>query len=117
MNKKTIAIINYNTPELTEAAVMSIRKHGGKDYRVVIFDNSNARPFTKKMRGVEVIGNTNGQVINFDKELENFPHREPSIGCAKGCEYGSAKHMMTVQKLWEIIPQGFVLMESDIFIK
>ena len=72
MNKKTIAIINYNTPELTEAAIMSIRKHGGEDYRVVIFDNSNARPFTKKMRGVEVIDNTEGQVINFDKELEKF---------------------------------------------
>ena len=117
MNKKTIAIINYNTPELTEAAIMSIRKHGGEDYRVVIFDNSNARPFTKKMRGVEVIDNTNGQVINFDKELEKFPNRVPEIGCAKGCEYGSAKHMMTVQKLWELLPDGFVLMESDILLK
>ena len=117
MNKKTIAIINYNTPELTEAAIMSIRTHGGEDYRVVIFDNSNARPFTKKMRGVEVIDNTNGQVINFDKELEKFPNRVPEIGCAKGCEYGSAKHMMTVQKLWELLPDGFVLMESDILLK
>ena len=117
MNKKTIAIINYNTPELTEAAIMSIRKHGGEDYRVVIFDNSNARPFTKKMRGVEVIDNTNGQVINFDEELEKFPNRAPEIGCAKGCEYGSAKHMMTVQKLWELLPDGFVLMESDILLK
>ena len=117
MNKKTIAIINYNTPELTEAAIMSIRKHGGEDYRVVIFDNSNARPFTKKMRGVEVIDNTEGQVINFDKELEKFPNRVPAIGCAKGCEYGSAKHMMTVQKLWELLPDGFVLMESDILLK
>jgi hypothetical protein len=117
MNKKTIAIINYNTPELTEAAIKSIRKHGGEDYRVVIFDNSNARPFTKKMRGVEVIDNTNGQVINFDEELEKFPNRVPKIGCAKGCEYGSAKHMMTVQKLWELLPDGFVLMESDILLK
>ena len=117
MNKKTIAIINYNTPELTEAAIMSIRKHGGEDYRVVIFDNSNARPFTKKMRGVEVIDNTNGQVINFDEELEKFPNRTPEIGCAKGCEYGSAKHMMTVQKLRELLPDGFVLMESDILLK
>lgn len=117
MNKKTIAIINYNTPELTEAAIMSIRKHGGEDYRVVIFDNSNARPFTKKMRGVEVIDNTEGQVINFDKELEKFPNRIPAIGCAKGCEYGSTKHMMTVQKLWELLPDGFVLMESDILLK
>ena len=117
MDKKQIAIINYNTPELTEAAIMSIRKHGGEDYEVTVFDNSDRRPFTTRMSGVNVIDNTNGQVINFDKELKKFPHREPSIGCAKGCEYGSAKHMMTVQKLWELLPDGFVLMESDILLK
>jgi hypothetical protein len=69
------------------------------------------------MRGVEVIDNTKGQIIDFEKELEKYPERDRSIGCAKGCEFGSAKHMMTVQKLWELIPDGFVLMESDILIK
>ena len=38
--KKTVAIINFNTPELTEAAILSLRKHGGEDYKVVVFDNS-----------------------------------------------------------------------------
>ena len=115
--KKTVAIIHFNTPELTEAAIKSLRKHGGEAYRVVVFDNSDREPFARPMRGVEVIDNTQGQIIDFDRELERYPERDRSIGCAKGCEFGSAKHMMTVQKLWEMIPQGFILMESDIFIK
>lgn len=115
--KKTVAIIHFNTPELTEAAIKSIRKHGGEAYRVVVFDNSDTRPFEKPMRGVEVIDNTKGQVINFDDELAKYPERDHTIGCAKGCEFGSAKHMMTVQKLWELLPEGFVLMESDILLK
>ena len=117
MTKKTIAIIHFNTPELTEACILSIRKHGGKDYRVVVFDNSDERPFRVQMAGVEVIDNTKGQVINFDAMLAAFPDRDASIGCAKGCDYGSAKYMMTVQKLWELLPDGFVLVESDILLK
>ena len=39
--QKTVAIIHFNTPELTEALVKSIRKHGGEEYQVVIFDNSD----------------------------------------------------------------------------
>ena len=117
MKKKTVAIIHFNTPELTEAGIKSLRKHGGEKYHVTIFDSSDSKPFKRRMRGVTVIDNTNGQVIDFDKELAKFPDRCRDIGCAKGCEFGSAKHMMTVQKLWELLPQGFVLMESDILIK
>ncbi len=117
MRKKTIAIINFNTPELTEACILSIRKHGGRGYRVVVFDNSDERPFRIQMPGVEVIDNTHGQVVNFDERLKAFPDRDDSIGCAQGCDYGSAKHMMTVQKLWELLPDGFVLVESDILLK
>ena len=117
MKKKTVVIINYNTTMLTEAAILSLRKHGGEAYRVVVFDNSDREPFARPMRGVEVVDNTQGQIIDFDRELERYPERDRSIGCAKGCEFGSAKHMMTVQKLWELIPDGFVLMESDILLK
>ena len=117
MEKKTVAIIHFNTPLLTECAIKSLRKHGGETYRVVVFDNSDRAPFTQKMRGVEVIDNTRGEVIDFDAELAKYPDRDRSIGCAKGCEFGSAKHMMTVQRLWELLPEGFVLMESDILIK
>ena len=115
--KREVAIIHFNTPMLTEAAIKSLRNHGGEKYHVTIFDNSDTKPFLRRMRGVTVIDNTQGQVINFDEELAKFPERDRSIGCAKGCEFGSAKHIMTVQKLWELLPKGFVLMESDVLIK
>ena len=114
--RKTVAIINYNTPELTMAAIGSLLKNGGGPFRVAVFDNSDTRPF-EGATNVQVFDNTKGQIIDFEKELEKYPERDRSIGCAKGCEFGSAKHMMTVQKLWELLPQGFVLMESDILIK
>ena len=116
MRQKTVAIIHYNTPELTMAAIGSLLKNGGGPFRVVVFDNSDQRPF-EGATNVQVFDNTKGQIIDFDKELEKYPERDRSIGCAKGCEFGSVKHMMTVQKLWELLPQGFVLMESDILIK
>ena len=72
---RVVAMIHFNTPEITEAAVQSIRKHGGEKYEIVIFDNSAdstttlgtnyARPFTAKLPGVTVIDNTKGQVIDF----------------------------------------------------
>lgn len=134
--RKTVAIIHFNTPELTYALIMSIRKHGGEDYKIVIFDNSadvidrygelsKARPF-KPIRkgtkawgkgGVKIYNNRKGQIIDLDRELEKYPDRDIEIGCNKGCWFGSDKHMMTVQKLWELIPEGFMLMDSDILIK
>lgn len=117
MTKREVAIIHYNTPELTEATIKSLRKHGGWHYHVTLFDNSDKRPFTIRMRGVTVIDNTQGKIIDFDKELSRYPDRVREIGCAKGCEFGSAKHMMTVQKLWDLLPDGFLLLESDVLIK
>ena len=32
--KRQVVVINYNTPELTEAAILSLRKHGGLHYDV-----------------------------------------------------------------------------------
>lgn len=116
MRQKTVAIIHFNTPELTMAAIGSLLKNGGGPFRVVVFDNSDQRPF-EGATNVQVFDNTKGQIIDFDAELEKYPERDRSIGCAKGCEFGSVKHMMTVQKLWELLPHGFVLMESDVLIK
>ncbi len=114
---RVVAIVHYNTPELTRACIGSLIYNGGVEnrLRIVVFDNSDSKPFDDAS-GVTVIDNTQGQVIDFDAELAKFPERDRSIGCAKGCDFGSVKHMMTVQKLWELIPQGFVLMESDIMI-
>lgn len=113
-----VAIIHYNTPELTRACIGSLIYNGGVEdrLRIVVFDNSDSKPFGDAS-GVTVIDNTQGQVIDFDAELAKFPDRCDAIGVFGECVYGSAKHMMTVQKLWELIPQGFVLMESDVLIK
>ena len=132
--KKHIAIVHFNTPELTEACIMSIRKHGC-DWPVMIFDNSSdltvpagtngnpeelhikARPFKRRMKNVKVIDNTNGQVIDFDKFLADYPDRNSKLGIYKSSVWGSAKHIITVQKLWELLPDGFILVESDILVK
>ena len=128
--QKTIAIIHFNTPELTEACILSIRKQGC-DWPVVVFDNSRdvtfpagegmaareltARPFTKKMKGVKVIDNTKGQQVDFEKALQAFPDKHKPHAEVNG--WGSDCHMMTVEKLWELLPDGFILVESDLLIK
>ena len=115
MKRRNVAIVHYNTPELTEATILSLRKHGGMDYTVYVLDNSDRRPFCKRMDGVTIIDNTKGQVIDFDEELAKYPDRVEHIG--KTNNFGSVKHMMSVQKLWELIPDGFLLMDSDILIQ
>lgn len=114
MKKRQVAIIHYNTPELTEAAILSLRKQTGMRYDVTVFDNSDKRPFTVKMAGVSVVDNTKGQVIDFEKELAKYPDKCWEL--AHRSNYGSAKHIMSVQKLWELLPDGFILMESDILL-
>lgn len=110
MKKRTVCIVHYNTPELTEAAILALRKTG-TDWPVVVLDNSDRRPFTKKMKGVKVLNNRNGQIVDFDAELEKRPDK--CWDMAKLSNYGSAKHMMSVQALWELVPDGFILLESD----
>lgn len=129
--KKTVIIINFNTPEMVEAAILSLRKHGGQDYRVIVFDNSTdvnypttqtmaamkicARPFTRKMPGVEVIDNTKGQVVDIDAELARFPDKIQRSVNSNNC--GSARHIITVQALFDIAPDGFLLLEPDVLLK
>lgn len=112
--KQTIATVHFNTPELTECMILSIRKHGCY-WPVVVFDNSDKLPFTKKMPGVTVIDNTKGQYVDFDAELAKFPDRNPAF-CSGEAKWPSAKHMMSIQKLFDLIPDGFILAESDILV-
>ena len=112
--KHQIAIVHYNTPEMTEAAILSLRKQTGMLYAVTVFDNSDRRPFTAKMEGVTVVDNTKGQIIDFEAELAKYPDKCWEL--AWRSNYGSAKHIMSVQKLWELLPDGFILMESDILL-
>ena len=127
---KVVAIINFNTPDLVEAAIESVRKHGGMDYQVVVFDNSKEatfpassamperhyayRPFTKNMENVTILDNTSDQIIDFNETLSKYPGNPRHASCNNSA---SMKHILTVQKLWELIPQGFVLLESDVLLK
>ena len=131
--EREVAMVHFNTPEITTAAILSLRKHGGEKYHVTIFDNSadsetslglnKCRPFKlpkdkaerEKLGDVTVIDNTKGQVIDFEKELAKYPDREPKWAMLSN--FGSFKHIITVQKLWEILPNGFVLLEGDALVR
>jgi hypothetical protein len=115
--ERNVAIVHYNTPELTEATILSLRKHGGENYKVFIFDNSDERPWKKRMKGVKKFDNTKGQIVDFDKELAKYPHKISRHGVNGKCVYGSDKHMMSIQALFDLIPEGFLLMDSDILLK
>lgn len=112
--KKNILIIHYNTPYLTECLVRSINLFV-KDAIIYIFDNSNEKPFTAKFDNLTVFDNTKGQIINFDKWLENYPNRKMPGGRLN--KWGSAKHCYSVEKCMELIDDGFILLDSDVLLK
>ena len=117
---KTVAIVHYNTPELTMATIRSIRKNCKEEYLVVVLDNSDERPFPTKLDKavfgtVKVLNNRKGKIIDFDKEIEKYEERSKEYATVSN--YGSVKHMMSVQKLWELIPDGFILMDSDVILR
>lgn len=112
--KINICIIHYNTPELTNALIKSINKYV-KRAVIYLFDNSTIKPFTYKYDNLIYLDNTNGQYINFDEWLEQYPTRllsKEHIG-----NYGSARHSISVQKCIELINENFILMDSDILLK
>ena len=111
---RNVAVVNYNTPELVECAIKSLFKHT-PGCHVYVFDNSDKAPFTAKIPNVEVIDNTKGQIIDFEAELAKYPDKwERDKGKSN---YGSAKHSMSVDKLMDIVPTGFVLIDSDVLIR
>lgn len=107
---RNVAIVHFNTPELTRAAIQSVQRHT-PGCHFTVFDNSDCRPF-KPMRGVRIIDNTKGQFINFDAMLARYPKREST-----SYYQASAKHIASVDYLFDVIPEGFVLMDSDVLVK
>ena len=117
-NRKTICIVHYNTPELTKAAILSIRKQGGEDYKIVIFDNSDKRPFIgcAEMGDVIKYDNTKGKLVDFDAELAKWPSKRTDAE-RRTANFGSAKHMMSVEWLLQNMEGPFMLCDSDILLK
>ena len=108
-----ICIIHFNTPTLTECLVKSINKFTPNS-KIYIFDNSDKTPFIYRQDNLVYFNNTQGQIINFDEWLKKYPKR--TLSNAKINQWGSAKHAYTVQKCIELIPEGFILMDSDVLI-
>jgi len=106
-----ILIVNYNTQKLTDACIKSINKYT-KNTKIYIFDNSDKEPFKNTFNNVNVIDNTKGQIINFDKWLEKYPTKDPMLN-----NYGSAKHTYTIEKFMEMFDDNFILMDSDVLVK
>ena len=113
-NNTTIAICNYNTTELTNACILSIKKNVKSiSYKIVILDNSDKEKFllTKKDDNIKVIDNTQGQFINFKSIINQF-------GKAFDETYGSLKHAYSIQFLINICKtQYLILLDSDVIVK
>lgn len=115
-----ILTIHYNTPEMTAAAIRSLWKHTPQA-RVTVFDNSDKFPFVLDgLNGLDglderltVIDNTKGQVVDWEKWLEQFPDKVPT----PENNWGSAKHCYSIDLCMSRFPDGFILMDSDVLIK
>lgn len=118
----TVAVVHYNTPKLTRAAILSLWKHT-PGCRVVVFDNSDKLTIAGCRQWdtlrynplVTIIDNTKGQVIDFDRLLEQYPDRE--FFDRNMSNFGSTKHTASVDKLFDLLPNGFLLMDSDVLFK
>lgn len=122
---RKVCIVHYNTPELLRACLLSFMKQG-TEWHFVIFDNSNQRPVTMEMLSeweltqtdstFGIIDNTQGQIIDFDKELAKWPSKRTDAE-RRTANFGSAKHMMSVDWLIWNTKEPFVLCDSDILLK
>ena len=108
-----IAIVHYNTPELTGALVRSIRKWM-PTVHITIFENSDDPRRVLPPMGSRVcyLDNTRGQVVDFDAILARHPQRS-----MEHAQDASVKHMASVAALWDYLPDGFVLLDSDVLLK
>jgi hypothetical protein len=110
----TVLTINFNTPELLEACLRSVRKQMGDGQRIVVVENSDRRPWTCDMEGVEVIDNSRGQLVDFDRRLAEWPGKWQNGMCNN---WASARHTLTVDAMTDVLADGFVLIDSDVLLR
>ena len=109
---RNVVIVNFNTQKLTECAIRSLNKQT-PGCKVYVFDNSDKYPFVNGFDNVDVIDNTKGQLIDFDQILDQYQDKYP---CPEN-NYGSARHCLTIDKCFDLFPDGFLLMDSDVLVK
>lgn len=111
----TFVIIHFNTPELTTCLCSSFRKFHMTD-TLVIFDNSDKRPFiNSSLFDTIYIDNTQQQIINFEKEFSKYSIDSHVWQINK---LGSAKHTFTIDWIIQNINDTAIcILDSDILIK
>lgn len=119
-NYITIATCNFNTTELTNNLLNSIKKKFNKyKYELIILDNSNKIPFILKSNikyhknciNIKILNNYNSKYINFDNILNTCPYK---LMPNNGNNYGSLKHAFSIQFLLNICTTKYLLLfDSD----
>lgn len=109
-----LCTVHFNTPDLMDALIKSIDMHV-PNYHLYIFDNSDKFPYKTTHPNITILDNTRGQIIDFDKWLQQYPNRFKSGG--KVNNWGSAKHCYTIQKCMDLINENFILLDSDVLLK
>lgn len=115
-------IVHYNTPELTTCLCSSINKFHD-DAEIIIFDNSDKKPFPNDLfDNVTILNNSKGELVDFNKIIQencNYlskydieKHNLPSKS-----NWGSIKHASSIQWLIENQKENFILLDSDVLLK
>ena len=106
-------IVNFNTTRLTQCCIKSINKHT-PNCKIYVFDNSDKEPFVNIFDNVEVIDNSRGQIIDWDKWHKEFVGNKRTKG--RHNNYASAKHTYTIDKFMQMFDENFLLLDSDVLI-
>ena len=83
-----------------------------RNIKVVIFDNCNSDPSTAACVGREGDSTTEKVRLSTSEGTGEVPRARREDRLRQRVLVWSDVHMMSVQKLWEVIPEGFVLMDS-----
>lgn len=123
MDKTNIFIVNFNTTQLTNNAITSIRKFS--DLRIILFDNSNIDYFKceNSLEHITIIDNTKQKIIDFDSEIKQLDEQFKIPEYIKklhqrGNNFGSFKHTRTIQWAFDNLNcNNLILFDSDIIVK
>ena len=110
-------IVHYNTPELTTCLCSSINKFHD-DAEIIILDNSDKRPFNNEdiFDNVKVLDNTKEQLFKYDL-LNKVSNKDAFTAANKTNGCGSAKHIISIQYLIDLLKEDFILLDSDVLLK
>ena len=110
----TVMTIHFNTPELIDACLRSVKKQMGEQQRIVVVENSTERPYNCTLSNVEIIDNRKCQLVDLDKRIAEWPDRWQNKMCNN---WASARHTLTIDAMTDVLTDGFILIDSDVLLK